>query len=1085
MAIILDSFMRRLTASLEDFINGEACSMLNVKEDAEKLRKAMSRTYEISFVGEKNRFKNPQIETWISDVKDAIYEVDDLMDLCVIEGGRILVEDQQPPSPSPSSAKCSFFGCFKKRPPPPKFQHEIVFKIRQVTNRLAEIEEAFLQIIGDDVVSGSVLFQENYVNFENFGFESGQFAVGRQIEKSAKQIVESMLKGSKKKVELYGLVGVGGIGKTNLAKKIYNHEIIQENFPIRVWVRAKNLSERNLLNEIIKGAGGDPGEETVPKEELITQLGASLSKRFLIVLDDMYKPGIWEALLKVPLGEGVVRGRVLITSRDENIAKEMKASIHCVEKLDANDGFELLCSEIFGDFNEQEVGFLREVGVKIVEKCDGLPMAIKAVGGLLRTKKREEVEWEKILERESWSINRLPEEIPVSLYVSYEDLPSHLKQCFLYCSLYPEDYPINRFHLIRHWIAEGFVTLQNGDSVSIEDYAEECYQELIGRNLLQISPENCHFCSITHSLLRTLARFLITDESVFLDGGQRLIVSLLKPRRLALSNVDKNNLDDPISVKQQRSLRTVLLVRSPNVRLVDDVLLQTAGSLRVLDLSNTGIETLPNSIGGLIHMRYLNLDKTKIRDLPTSIGFLINLQTLSLRDCQSLNKLPKTITALYELRCLCLKGTPITHVPKGIRNLTKLNHFDGFILGHLTDTSEGCTLDELLALSELRYLHMENVERITPNNSDSFPLKNKAFLRDLYLCWEAPKPVLVPVQEEEKETDEEKEQEEKENSPQLQKEESIKRNEKDWSELSPPPSVEKLVIKHYPEREFPNWLMTSKLNTSFHNLLYLDLFVCPSCIQIPPLGLLSQLKLLRISGADKLKTIGPEFLGGDATSAFLNLESFSIKQMANLEEWSFGPTIETASNLFPNLTSLEVQNCAKLKFLPKGLGKAQNLRSLRIESSHSLTEIKDFPHLTDELLIKDNKGLLRVADLKTLKTLTIDDCQKLKHVTNLASLQELSLVYPPSTETFYFEELIIFWSIEFPRWLANLIYKKNLKRFELSCSLPLLKSCLEGSKNWQFVQLISEVRVNTFDGKSYLRYSKNRRIYETNVGTEE
>jgi hypothetical protein len=107
-------------------------------------------------------------------------------------------------------------------------------------------------------------------------------------------------------------------------------------------------------------------------------------------------------------------------------------------------------------------------------------------------------------------------------------------------------------------------------------------------------------------------------------------------------------------------------------------------------------------------------------------------------------------------------------------------------------------------------------------------------------------------------------------------------------------------------------------------------------------------------------------------------------------------------------------------------------------------------------------------------------------VSGLESLSHLRLVFPPSTETFYFEELVIFWSIAFPRWLEVLIRKRNgLRRFELQCTLPLLRSCLDGGKNWHVVQQIPEVRITSTDGKKYIRYNKGRRIYETNAQSED
>ncbi|GJM97371.1 hypothetical protein PR202_ga14293 [Eleusine coracana subsp. coracana] len=532
------------------------------------------------------------------------------------------------------------------------------------------------------------------------------------------------------------------------------------------------------------------------------------------------------------------------------------------------------------------------------------------------------------------------------------------------------------------------------------------------------------------------------------------------------------------------SIRSLMLFKSPNVRAID-LLLESATCLRVLDLSNTAIEALPKSIGNLVHLRYLNLDGTQVRDIPSSIGYLMNLQTLSLQACQRLHKLPWSIRALLELRCLCLEGTSLTYVPKGVGELKHLNYLSGLIIGHDNNGPEGCDLDDLKALSELRHLHIDSLDRAT---SGAAALANKPFLKDLYLSERAP---LIEEQHEEEQKNqdskEEKEKEEQEiNIIQCNREESAKVSEKIWNELTPPQSIEKLIIKNYKGGKFPNWMKGLKLGISFPSLVHLELDNCMSCTKLPSVGLLSQLQTLQISNADSVITIGSEFLGTTVLSpatSFPKLEVLKLSNMNNLEEWSL--VVEESQVLLPCLKSLHIRSCPKLKALPEGL-KHVALCDLHVEGAYSLTEIKDLPKISDELHLKDNKALLKIFNLPMLRSLIIDDCSKLKHVAGLDSLQHLRLMFPPSTETFYFEELITFWSIAFPQWLELLIHRcKGLRRFELQCSLPLLRSCLDGGKNWHIVQKIPEVRIISCDGKRYIRYNKTRRVYETNAQSGE
>ncbi|KAF7112105.1 hypothetical protein CFC21_112039 [Triticum aestivum] len=1089
MAVVLDSYVKRCAAALEEFAGQEACGALGIRDNVRGLLGTLARIDAVVSHEERRRVLSSRVDAWVVLLKDVMYEVDDVLDVCAAEGAKILADDH-PPAPK---VRCAFmFSCFRYSGPQ-KFHHEIGFTIRDIDIRLREIEDEMppLPAAGASPRPGGARrdwFTSEMSRSCHDDVVKPRAAVGTQVHKSVAGLVPRLLREGKKKVDVFAVVGAVGIGKTTLAREIFTDERMTENFPICVWVKmSKDLSEAAFLKKIIAGAGVNAGD-TENKEDLLGLLSSALSKRFLIVLDDLDSPGIWDDLLKDPLGDGVARGRILVTTRDEEVAAGLKAVVHRVDKMDAENSWALLHEQVFLESDSEEVQALEDVGMKIAEKCEGHPLAIKVIAGVLRSRGTSKAEWEMVLKSDAWSMRPLLQQVPQALYLSYVDLPSELKECFLHSSLYPEDCPVRRFDLVRHWIAEGLVKPR--ENKELEESAEEYYLELIGRNLLQPDPDNLDQCWMTHDLLRSLARFLITDESILIDGQERSsmgsLSSLSKPRHLALCNME-NSLEDPISVKQQMSLRSLMLFNSPNVRVIDNLLLESATCLRVLDLSNTAIEALPKSVGTLRHLRYLNLDGTQLSDLPSSVGFLVNLQTLSLEGCQRLQKLPWSISELQELRSLCLEGTSLRYVPKGVGELKHLNHLSGLIIGQDNNDPEGCDLIHLRAMSELRYLQIERLDRAT---SGASALANKPFLKVLHLSEQA---ALIEEEEndEEQENQEGAEKEEKDGhevkNAQWIRDDSAKVSEKIWNELTPPNSVEKLVIKNYQGQKFPNWMAGPKLSTSFPALAFLDLDNCMSCTTLPALGRLKQLKSLEISNADSIVAIGSEFLGTTVMSqaiSFPKLQVLKLRNMKNLEDWSL--SVEESQTLLPCLKSLHIQFCPKLKALPEGLKDAA-LCDLRVEGAHCLTEIKDLPKLSDELYLKDNRALLRISNLPALKSLTIDDCAKLKHVSGLDTLQHLRLVFPPSTETYYFEELVIFWNIAFPRWLELLIrlQANGLHRFELQCALPLLRSCLEGGKNWHVVQQIPEVRITSTDGNKYIRYSKARRIYETNAQCEE
>jgi hypothetical protein len=137
---------------------------------------------------------------------------------------------------------------------------------------------------------------------------------------------------------------------------------------------------------------------------------------------------------------------------------------------------------VLANEKSDEVDMLEDIGLQIIEKCDGLPLAVKVMGGLLCQKKKERRDWEKVLNDAIWSVSQMPEELNYAFYLSYEDLSPCLKQCFLHFSLKPKKTIIYNREFIGMWIGEGFV---HGNPDRLEELGFEYHRELVLRNLIE------------------------------------------------------------------------------------------------------------------------------------------------------------------------------------------------------------------------------------------------------------------------------------------------------------------------------------------------------------------------------------------------------------------------------------------------------------------------------------------------------------------------------------------------------------------------------------------------------------------------
>ncbi|KAG0451237.1 hypothetical protein HPP92_026311 [Vanilla planifolia] len=1051
MAMVLDAFVGICVDKMTGLITEKVVMVLGVKDDLKRLQRRMTRIHKFLEAAERRRLDDPTLDHWVAELKDVAYDADDIIDLCRVHGARLL-NDHRPSPPLRRLACFNFlFSCLSSVP----HRYQIGESIRTLNDKLEEIDkDRVLLNLEESSIRGQQIVTT--VNIRQTSSMAEFDVVGEEIEEATNKLVKLIVDEQGNTCRVSAITGMGGIGKTTLAQKVFNNKKIMAEFQVRIWVCvSQTYNEIDVLQQVIRAAGGHHGEARIKSELQPILKSAVFGKSVFLVLDDVWRADVWLSLLRNPLRSAEAMVRVLVTTRDENVAREMGAvHIHRVQQLSNDASWAMLCRKVFNEGQQEEISNVFDIGLLIVARCCGLPLAIKAIAGVLSKKGSNRKEWEKVLNNEAWSMSRLPEELRGALYLSFDDLPSPLKQCFVYCSLFPEDESLSRSDLVRLWVAEGFVKEQ-GDAF-IEDTAKEYYGELIRRNLLQ--PDPMHYDEsecIMHDLMRSLAKFLSQDET-FTGNVTNTAASPAKLRRLAVENQETISTVASLVV-EQKCLRTLLAFHG--TRLFDNSD-QLAGltRLRVLRINSVDINRLPNSIGDLIHLRYLDLDDTDIEELPESIGSLTNLQFLNLRACEFLTKLPDNIMQLHNIRRLGLYNTPLRFIPKGIKNLGKLNDLSGFVVADPGEQSKVgySSLGELGSLHQLRMLSIAKLERAQKGD---LSLANLSHLVDLKLFYSKVDALTV-------------------------KTEDISRVENVLEELCPPHCLEELCIRKYFGHRYPTWMQSPSFRAHFPFLTTLELSKNKFCTQLPPAGELPQLKLLFIKRADAVKRIGPEFLGIGThpaiRTAFPKLEILKLYRILHLEEWTFGETEEAQVLpnlvLLPRLSSLEIEDCPMLASLPKGLEQS-SMKRLYIAGALSLKAVSNLPNLT-ELVLIGNASLETISHLPALQVLAVISCPAFKLVEKVDALQRLNLVD-------HFMEAI-------PEWLVKFLRERKAGEgegevsaddflLEMLCTEKALWGCLKGGSDWPIVETIPSFIAYDNVGKGFMRYTRSPFYYYTNV----
>nr|BBB04717.1 NB-LRR disease resistance protein [Solanum lycopersicum]BBB04720.1 NB-LRR disease resistance protein [Solanum lycopersicum]BBC83286.1 disease resistance protein [Solanum lycopersicum] len=768
---------------------------------------------------------------------------------------------------------------------------------------------------------------------------------GRQ--KEIKDLIDLLLSedASGRNLTVVPIVGMGGAGKTTLAKKVYNDAKVKNHFGLKAWYCVSEAYDalritKGLLQEIGSFEPKDDGNFN----KLQVKLKESLKgKKFVIVLDDVWNDDYneWDNLRNVFV-QGEMGSKIIVTTRKESVAQTM-----CVDRctitvgnLSSEDSWSLFKRHSLENRDHPE---LEEIGKKIANKCKGLPLALKALAGVLRGKSEVD-EWRNILRSEIWDQQSCWNGILPSLMLSYNDLPPHLKRCFAFCAIYPKDYEFCKDQVIYLWIANGLVKqfcLGN-----------KYFDELSSRSLFERVPKSEWKSEgfVMHDLINDLAQTASSKHCIRLEENEGSANMLEQSRHMSYSMGEDGDFEKLKQLSESEQLRTLLPTTDCyflclSKRVLHNILPRLT-SLRALSLSCYVIKELPNDLFiKLKILRFLDLSRTEIEKLPDSICVLYNLETLLLSSCRYLVELPLQMEKLINLRHLDLSNTSGLKMPLHLSKLKSLQMLVGakFLVGgsgglRMEDLGEVHNLYGSLSVFELQNV-VDRREAVKAN------MKEKEHVNKLSLEWSRGSSAYDSQTEREI-----------------------------LDGLHPYTNIKQLKITGYRGAKFSNWLA----DPLFLKLVKLSLSDCKDCDSLPALGLLPCLKILLIRGMHGIRELTEEFYGiSSSKKPFNSLEKLEFEDMAEWKQWHV-----LGSGEFPKLEKLSIEYCPELTGkLPENLC---SLTELKISGCPQLnldrSQLEGMKQIV-ELSIRDCNSVTSLPFSilpSSLKRISIGNCEKLK-----------------------------------------------------------------------------------------------------------
>ncbi|XP_073304202.1 putative disease resistance protein RGA4 [Primulina huaijiensis] len=656
--------LSRLAPKLEKVVREEARLALNPNNEAQKLSSKLKKIQQVLMDAEQKAIVDPKVRSWLDKLQDISYDIEEVLDKWDLynlkqESGDASESSHQLHKKVSSFLQSGFYR-FKQS----VVRHPVARNIHKLNKRL-------------DLIS-----KENEDEFKfipNLSRETQEF---RRIictsivdvskvhgrDDDLKLLIKKLLpeRGSvlEDDIHIVSIVGAGGMGKTTLAQLAFNDNTMKDHFGIKIWVCVSHPFDEIKIAKAILEAIDRKSPNLSQFESLLQSIKDSISgKRFLLVLDDVWTEDdtMWKPLHITLMENGAPGSRILVTTRNRKVAKIMGSTqMQLLDPLSDPHCWSILSQIAFHGRQEGDCEMLKEIGQEMAQKCKGMPLAAKTLGGLLRFKSSPQ-EWKNVLKSKVWEMDEVRTNIFPFIALSYNELHPAVKRCFSYCAIFPKDFLINVDDLIRIWMAHGFLT-SSGIVGEMELKGREYFEDLAMRSFFQdfefdvsVGDNRVEWCKM-HDLVHDFAQsltnneFLIAQNDVETQNG----VWDKNIRHFNLLKFEAKISMDLFSHIQTRKLCSFMCTENE----IPLFLFSHLKRVKLLNLNDCKLKDVPMEIGDLIHVRYLNLGRNSIEKLPESICDLYNLQTLNLTNCRSLHGLPQGIQKLVNLRHLLVEGTP-------------------------------------------------------------------------------------------------------------------------------------------------------------------------------------------------------------------------------------------------------------------------------------------------------------------------------------------------------------------------------------------------------------------------------------------
>ncbi|TKW37522.1 hypothetical protein SEVIR_1G052200v4 [Setaria viridis] len=672
----------------------------SLKHELESAQTALSKVGEVP-----PEQLDPQVRLWAREVREASYDMEDILDTFLIK-----VADPAEMDGLLKRLQKKMSKLFNKS----KARHTIAGTIEDMKKRLQEVadrRDRFSVALSQPALPTKPdprLAEMHKEAAQLIGIEESKAELTAMLLPTPHGNGDSDISGSNNKMKIVSVVGVGGLGKSTLAKAVYDE--FRPRYDCGAFLsvgRKPDLTQVLkeiflLLNEKEYKAIRDVKNESL----LIGKLRKFLqNKRYFIVIDDVWDIPTWKTI-KTALVDNDSGSRVITTTRNRDVAS--MEEVYKLRTLSLDHSKKLFKTRLFGVNGEYPANHPAEASEKILKKCGGVPLAIITMASLLVGKSRED--WFDVCNAPGFyrgKVNQQVDDTEWILSLSYYDLPSYLRTCLLYLSVYPEDYEIEKDSLIWKWIAEGFVEKKRG--TSLFQQGEEYFNQLVNRSMIQVVGSDYMGTSVcrVHDMVLDLIRDLSNIENfvtISSNDNEGISPHQNKVRRLAHQNRIMKQTQHDDHMAQVRSLVAC------RCNIESWVLHPSFKLMRVLDLEGCRFELWEGwqglkHLGNLLHLRYLGLRHTYgIHELPEEIGKLKFLQTLDL-EYSSIGVLPSGVCQLTQL--ICLRGNFDTCAPDGsfLRKVTSLEYLS-ICINNLDEESQRQFMKDVGNLSKVRVLNI-------------------------------------------------------------------------------------------------------------------------------------------------------------------------------------------------------------------------------------------------------------------------------------------------------------------------------------------------------------------------------------------